>query len=329
MFSAGAAAATLPLSDFTWNDLAPGTAAPLRLTVPIGLLQPISLPALAVRGAHAGPTAMFVAGVHGDEFEGVAAIHDLLGHLDPAHLTGNILALPVCNPLAYEAQTRQSPDAVDGLNLAREFPGSANGSTTQRLAAALFGATCRLLGPHDLFVDLHSAGARYRYASLAGFRDITGPARSASEEAARRFGGRLWRIADHPGTFNAETTRAGIPTVAAEAPGQGGCRPDDVAWYVDGLQNLLRHLGMVLGDVPPRDGGQAGSPSEIVAGHDGLFRTPLIVGDMVEAGDEIGAIYSEFGQRRESLLAPHAGEIWALRALATTRTGDYLAWVTE
>jgi predicted deacylase len=86
---------------------------------------------------------------------------------------------------------------------------------------------------------------------------------------------------------------------------------------------------MVPGDAPPRDAGPAGSPTEVIADDDGLFRTSLSVGDTVNAGDEIGAIYSEFGQRRGLLQAPHAGEIWALRAMATTRAGDYLAWVTE
>src|SRR2546429_7915929 len=39
-----------------------------------------------------------------------------------------IFALPICNPWAYGAGLRTSPEAIDGRNLAREFPGDPAGS---------------------------------------------------------------------------------------------------------------------------------------------------------------------------------------------------------
>ena len=179
-----------------------------------------------------------MAGVHGDEFEGIVALWRLMGSLDPASMAGTVITLPVCNPFAFRAQSRATPAHIDGGNLARVFPGDANGTPTARLAWALFAMATRLLGASDLMVDLHSAGSRYRYLGLVGFRDVDGPARRSSEEAARHFGPakafRLWAIPPQRGMFNAETSLAGIPTVAAEAPGQGQCISEDVERYADG-----------------------------------------------------------------------------------------------
>ena len=55
---------------------------------------------------------------------------------------GTLLMIPVCNMAAYATAIRNSP--VDGLNLARVFPGSETGTLTQRIAslaaARVFGA---------------------------------------------------------------------------------------------------------------------------------------------------------------------------------------------
>ena len=45
---------------------------------------------------------------------------------------GTLLMVPVCNMAAYATATRNSP--VDGLNLARVFPGSETVTLTQRIA---------------------------------------------------------------------------------------------------------------------------------------------------------------------------------------------------
>jgi predicted deacylase len=301
----------------------------LLLSVPVGRAESARLPLLAVRGRRPGPTAVLVAGVHGDEFEGMAALPELAASLDPEELRGIMLALPVCNPFARDAQDRCSPEGVDGVNLARVFPGDPDASPTRRLAAALFRLTARLLDPDGLFVDLHSAGTKYRYLTLAGFRDIAGPARGPSEEAARHFGpALLWRIWDQQGMFNAEVARAGVPTVATEAPGQGECRDGDVAAYVQGLRNLLTWRGMRGGRLPPRTRAEARCPTELTAPAGGVLRTGRAVGDQVAAGDPLARIVDCFGETVGSLRAPHSGQVWALRTFGAVDEGDLIAWVT-
>jgi uncharacterized protein len=320
----------VPLQDLTLEELSSGCVHELWLELPLGLISTLRLPALVIRGASPGPILLVTAGVHGDEYEGMVAIPRFLRSLDPGTLAGTVVGLPICNPLAFESQSRQSPPAADGKNLAREFPGQNTGSVTQRLAAELFSLVQRLLGPDDLFVDLHSGGSRYRYLPLVGYRDIDGPARKASEEAARHFGsGRLWIIDDDPGTFNSETSRVGIPTVGTESTGQGGCRPEDVADYVRGLRNLLHYRGMIPGAPPVREDGPAWRPTQVASSTSGLFVAHTDLGRRVTSGEVVGEVLSPYGNTLERLTAPHAGEVWALCAFGTIRVGDMAAWIAR
>jgi uncharacterized protein len=318
----------VPIEAYDPAQLPRTTTTPGHLTVALDL--DLELPVITVRGAAAGRTALFVAGVHGDEFEGIAALSRAARRLDPRVMSGDAIFLPVCNPLAFGAQSRCTPSSVDGANLARVFPGNVDGTPTERLAFAIFSLTTRLLTPDDLVVDLHSGGTRYRYLMLAGFREIDGPARKASEEAARRFGAadevRLWAMRDEHGMFNAETTRIGLPTIGAEAPGQGECRADDVSRYEAGVANLLRHLEILPGGAPVT-GATAKQPVELTCPYDGLFLAERSTGSKVHVGERVGTIIDTLGEPKTDILAPRSGEIWALRTFSSVCKGELLAWI--
>lgn len=91
------------------------------------------LPTLVVRGDRPGPTLLVTAGVHGDEYEPMAAIQRVFGELQPAELAGTVVMVSCCNVDAYLSQSREAQ--VDGANLARVFPGSADGTLTERVRA--------------------------------------------------------------------------------------------------------------------------------------------------------------------------------------------------
>ena len=164
---------------------------------------------------------------------------------------GRFIGLPIANPFAYEARARVAPLAVDGLNLARVFPGDSGASASRALAKALLDFVAATLTIDDLLIDFHSGSADVAFAPMNGFRDIPGPARAPSEEAARHFGlPNLWCIPDSPGPLNAESSRLGIPTIGTETTGRAGCDPEDTAAYLAGLRNLLAFLGILPGGSP-------------------------------------------------------------------------------
>jgi predicted deacylase len=123
------------------------------------------------RGYSAGPLALITAGVHGDEYEGPAAVASLSDVLSPDRLRGTVIAVPVVNPAAFAAGTRLHPE--DGLNLARTFPGNPHGSATGRLAAAFF----EEFAIHaDYLIDLHSGGVEYVFLPVTGCGSCRQPA---------------------------------------------------------------------------------------------------------------------------------------------------------
>ncbi|MCZ7599264.1 MAG: M14 family metallopeptidase [Gammaproteobacteria bacterium] len=123
---------------------------------------------IAHRGAP-GPTLLAIAAVHGDEYEGPAALAQLAASIDPTLLRGTLLLIPVLNEPACFARARCGPD---GQNLARVFPGDPAGSTTAQIAASL----SALLARCDALVDLHAAGTFYTLHPWAGYATNVAPA---------------------------------------------------------------------------------------------------------------------------------------------------------
>src|SRR5579871_4068033 len=64
-----------------------------------------------------GPTALVLAGNHGDEYPGPIAILKLMRELRPEQINGRLILLPTLNQPAVKAATRLSP--LDGMNMNR------------------------------------------------------------------------------------------------------------------------------------------------------------------------------------------------------------------
>src|SRR6267143_1813937 len=313
-----------PLEAFSLEECKPGRAHVLVTAV----VQPAAvLPLIVIKGASAGPLFVVAAGVHGDEYEGPQAIWQIAQELPSSSLQGTLLALPVCNPWAFAAGLRSTPDAIDGRNLAREFPGTAEGSPTQRLAWRLLAFILKM--KPGLFLDLHSGGTRYSFLPVVGYRRALGE-EDRSRAAARAFGlSALWEMADHPGTFNAETARRGISTVGVEMTGAGGCRHEDVTANRDGMLNLMRWLGLLRDRPAPEVSAPFQRTTDVLAPVSG-FAVPLrAVGDRVRAGDSMIQIYSLFGELAAGAEAPHAGEVWAMRHLRAIQEGEIVTSIAR
>ena len=81
---------TVAIDEFDPADLPRGTSHRLWLHAFDLLASPLLLPAFVVNGAEPGRTLFTVAGVHGDEYEGMAAIRRVVSRLDPAQMRGRI-----------------------------------------------------------------------------------------------------------------------------------------------------------------------------------------------------------------------------------------------
>ena len=79
-----------------------------------------------------GPTALLTGGNHGDEYEGRIALFNLARDLNSTQVSGRVILVPAMNYPAFQAGKRTSP--IDSGNMNRSFPGSPEGSITEKIA---------------------------------------------------------------------------------------------------------------------------------------------------------------------------------------------------
>src|SRR5947207_14506179 len=70
---------------------------------------PVQWQVVVARGRRDGKTMLVFGGVHGDEYEGPIAVHQVFARLNPREMTGSFVGVPICNPLAFAAKQRTSP----------------------------------------------------------------------------------------------------------------------------------------------------------------------------------------------------------------------------
>jgi predicted deacylase len=272
----------------------------------------------------AGPTLALIGGVHGDEDEGTLSVRRVLQRLAAAGVHGLVRAVAVANPAAYAAGSRCSP--VDGLNLARVFPGAAAGAPSQRLARAI---TDEVITGADLLVDLHSAGRDFAMPLFCGYHDVdTATSRTAAAAAARFGVSLLWaHTAVSPGRTLSAAADLGVPAIYAEASGGGQVRGAETDAYVDGVLRLLCWMGMAGsgdGGVTARrmiHGGREDEHGSVTAPCTGTMVTRACAGQVVTAGCTIAEIYDDHGRRRAAVVADRDATIMKLRRAARVTAG--------
>ena len=277
-----------------------------------------------------GRTLAVIAGVHGDELEGIVAARLFAAGLDPNGLRGRLRLVTVANPPAHRAMSRTSP--VDGANLARVFPGTADGSVSSRIAHAL---TREVIAGADLFVDLHSAGQHYEMPLFAGYYagQPAGAASAASAAAASAFGAPvIWRHDTiGPGRTIGAAADLGVPALYVEGTGGGGLRGSDVDAYVTGLRRLLALLEMTderfAAPEPPLviAEGDGNVDSSLTCDVAGLCVTRTSVGAVVVEGTLLADIVDERGAVAEQVRSPVAGRVMMLRRTAPVVPGEGIA----
>ncbi len=288
----------------------------------------LSIPVLAVKGAGQGKTLVATAGVHGDEYEGMEAIYRTFEALDPSNLSGTFVAVPVVTLPAFWQATRANP--VDGLNMARIFPGSSSGTMSERLAALMLEKVFRHA---DLYIDLHSSGRNNAMMTLVGYAALGRQAETA-RAAAECFGAPL--VWEHPkvspGRTLTETLKLEIPSLYTEARGGGAAHPDDVDCYTRGLANLLAFLDMAqlpaAGLDPDYDPlrlcGDGDVDVSMRSGNSGLFFSDARVGMRVRQGELLGIIRDLDGTPLEEVRSPRDGVLVMFRTNPRIFAGEVL-----
>src|SRR5215831_7173715 len=118
------------------NDLEPGKKHLLYfqgVEMPTGQHWYVSV--TVAKGATPGKRGVLTSGVHGDEMSSVHTVQTVMSQLDPAQMSGTVMAVTDVSRPALESMQRRWPNqgrGIDLIDMNREWPGNENGATAPR-----------------------------------------------------------------------------------------------------------------------------------------------------------------------------------------------------
>jgi hypothetical protein len=303
----------------------------LTMTAPLG--DSLTIPYHDIGPADHPPRLALVAGLHGNELNGVfvlSRLADFLRRIQTGERRGQVLRervvlIPAVNVLGVNTCSRVWP--FDKIDLNRSFPGDSAGETTQRIAAVVVNVT----RPAYYRVDIHSSNTDIEEmpqvrlyepndderasACLFGLpavieRPVNPTFTTNLVHTWRQYGGENFAI---------QCGRAGnLQTLHCEALFRALVAFLDRAGIVDGIElpedeEHLHYFGL-------------NQSVALMAEQAGFFVSRLEVGRWIQAGDLIGHIYDGFsGEIRAEVHAPAAGLVGSLRRQPLLFEGDLMA----
>lgn len=289
------------------------------IDLPVSVLSdhtPVTMSVHAIHGRRDGPTVFVSAGVHGDEVIGVEIVRRLLRAPALSSLRGTLLVVPIVNTFGFLNHSRYLPDRRD---LNRSFPGSPSGSLASRLANRFL---AEIVERSDLGIDLHSAAIhRTNLPQIRITRD-----NPEMTDLARAFGAPVVLTSQvRDGSLRGAAAQKGVDVLLYEA-GEG-LRFDEIGVRagVSGILRVLRHLEMLPAS---RVAKAKTKPMHCArskwarAPMGGLLRTFKSEGDVVAAGDVLGAISDPFGEKEATIEAMIGGIIIGRAVMPVVNEGD-------
>jgi predicted deacylase len=294
----------------------------------------IAIPVAVVRNG-AGPSVLFTAGNHGDEYEGQVGLCKLVRSLEPGMIQGRVIIITAINLPAALAGTRVSP--LDDVNFNRAFPGDPNGTPTYAIAHYVDSVLYPMVGT---LVDLHSGGSSLDYIPFVSMR-VSGDAALDAKAmvALKAFGapvGMVWGHTLDVGFAQTAALRRGLVSLGGEFGGGGSVSVAGVRMVERGIRRVLVHAGCMdpaaLKGEPPiatRVVEVRNRDYFVLAPDAGLFEPVVGLGDVVQAGQLCGQVHFVDNPGRAPVPASFraSGMVISQRHFGRVERGDCVAHV--
>lgn len=309
----------------------PGEAASGWLDVPEAADPGARIPVSVVNGAKAGAVLALIAGTHGYEYTSVVALPRVRARLDPARMSGAVILVHMANPHAFYG--RRIYYNADGKNLNRVYPGRADGTQTERIAAVI---TREVIDRATHLIDMHCGDGNeslrpYSYWQITGRPDLD----AAGKELALAFGldhividrERPKDPAKSAYTANTAILR-GKPAITVESGGLGLTDAVSVDAQEAGALSVIRQLGIM--DTPsvrvekPLFVDRA---EVLTAPATGVWSWHVEKMQSVATGTLVGRVHDPFGAVLGEVRAPFAGEVLYVVATPPVTKGEPVAYV--
>jgi predicted deacylase len=299
----------------------------------------VDLTEFSFDGAPDGKHLLITGGVHGDEFEPIAAIRRLIelfkqGDPEVSSFRGRVTLVPIVNEAAF---LRGDRCADDGLDLARTCPGQSDGSVTEQTAWAL----ANLIRRVDYYIDLHTGGTELSVFPLAGYMlHADEKIRQTQRQMAMAFNlPVVWGTSpEFEGRSLSVARDAGVPAIYCEYLGAATCDPTGIKAYVTGCLNVMSELTMlertraislvkhrVENHQPASGHMQVCNPSPVT----GFFAPQVKLGDIIEAGDVLGSVHPMDGGAPVNMRSNQTGIVLVLRTFPRVHAGESVGVIMD
>jgi len=280
----------------------------------------ITIDAHVFRSKVDGPSVLVLAGVHGDEINGVEIVRRFINGKTLENLkAGSIIVIPLLNIFGFINFNRYVPD---GKDVNRSFPGTMNGSLASRIARTV---TKFILPNVDYIFDFHTGGdSRFNYPQIRMSKMD-----SKALELAKAFdapmiiqGGTI------PKSLRRTAKDLGIPTIVYEGGESVRLSTLAIERGLKGLINCLVHIGLMPKKMKHIEKGEEKvlikKTSWLRAGYSGIFIWTHKSGMKVTKGDKLGTINDPNGQKSISVISHKTGYIIGHNNASVVNHGDAL-----
>ncbi len=279
----------------------------------------IEVPIIVERSKISGPTILFIAGIHGDEINGVDIVRQLIAKNINKPKRGTIICMPILNVFGFLNGSRDFPD---GRDLNRVFPGLANGSLASRVAYKLMN---EVIPDVDLVVDFHTGGSsRFNAPQVRIVND-----QPELDALAQIFAAPFVLYSNHIAkSFRNACFQLGKPVILFEG-GKSYFVDDTISKIgVEGVKRVLQHFDMLHSKIKVTIPKQATIFVEeskwLRAKKSGMFKAHIGVNSKVNIDDVVGQITDPYGKMYHEVKSPIEGYILNVNEASLVYQGDAL-----
>lgn len=272
-----------------------------------------------------------IGGTHGNEYEGQVSVKRLCHDLDPATMRGRVILIPQLSESACVANARESP--LDRVNMNRAFPGSPRGTISYRISN--FVKAC-IFPQVQVVLDIHSGGNEAIFPLCTSFHPIPDPEQRAEiAKVAQLFDTPfilLYSSQMASGLLSDEAEALGKITIGGEFGFAESTHRKGTLHAYEGIKNVLRHYGLLPGEVVKIDPVRPAAPRFVQAVNledyipcprNGVWEPAVELGVDVLGGDLLGRLhdFSDHSSEPLEIRAPHSGVVTMLHFAAQCKKG--------
>ena len=276
----------------------------------------IDTPIFVHRALEDGPVLALMAGMHGDEINGVEIVRRILDSDLNRTKRGTVVCMPIVNVYGFLNYSREVPD---GKDINRSFPGNKSGSLASRVAYHLM----REVIPYiDYGIDFHTGGAaRTNYPQV---RCVMSNEKNA--ELATAFNAPFTIDSPfRPRSLRQAASKKGKNIIVYEGGESLRFDTHAIEAGLSGALRLMKHLNMIdWAPEPSEENRVIWNSTWVRARTAGLFQANIRAGNKVEKNQWLGTMTDPFGEFKEPIKSPTAGYVIGLNNAPVINAGDAL-----